>query len=197
MKKEVRDKMLEEYNELSYKGKSTCIKYRYEYNDTSVNIYFDAYDRNSYTLSLILCSERQFYFTTLNIMNTLICKEYLPELPNVFLNKIVVDGSLDEFYQHMEEKILNSKPMVLSYKKDTVFRTTTKVQKGEIDLPFWWHIRKTRMTDTTLEELSERADISREVLRKIQGKNLTLVRTDDSDKRSNLKLILENEGIEL
>ena len=85
----------------------------------------------------------------------------------------------------------------MSYKKDTVFRTTTEIQKGEIDLPFWWHIRKTRMTDTMLEELSERADISREILRKIQEKNLTLVRTADSSKRSDLKLILENEGIKL
>lgn len=197
MKKEVRDKMIAEYKALSFKGKGTCIKYRYEYNNTTVNIYFDAYDKDSCTLSLILSAERQFYFTTLNIMNTSIRKEYLPELPTVFLNNIVVEGSLDEFYQHMEEKILNTKPIGLSYKKDTVFRTTTEIQKGEIDLPFWWHIRKTRMTDTTLEELSERADISREILRKIQEKNLTLVRTADSSKRSDLKLILENEGIEL
>ena len=51
------------------------------------------------------------------------------------------------------------------------------------------------MTDDTLEKLSERADISRKTLLAIQEKGFTLVRTDDSDKRRNLKIILDEIGI--
>lgn len=130
MRKEVRDKMLEEYSKLEIKAKGTCIKYRYEYNKTNVNVYFDAYDKDSYLLSLILNAEKKFYFTTLNIMNTCIRKEYLPELPDIFLKNIVVDGTLDDFYNHMEEKILNSSPIVLSYKKDGIFYPTIEKQKA-------------------------------------------------------------------
>lgn len=194
MNEQVRTKMLTDYSQLNFKGKGTCVKYRYDYNDVTVNLYFDAFDPHSYSLTIILSTEKQFYFTTLNVMNTHIRKEYLPELPPIFLSKILVNNELDNFYEHMEEKILEITPIPLSYKKDTIFKKTTEFQKG-IDLPFWWHLRKSRMTDDTLEKLSERADISRKTLLAIQEKGFTLVRTDDSDKRRNLKIILDEIGI--
>lgn len=196
MNEHVRTKMLNDYSQLKFKGKGTCVKYRYDYNDVTVNLYFDAFDPNSYSLTMILSTEKQFYFTTLNIMNTCIRKEYLPELPPTFLNKILVNNELDEFYNHMEKKILGITPILTSYKKDTIFTKTTAYQK-DIDLPFWWHLRKVRMTDDTLEKLTERADISRETLLAIQNKGFTLVRTDDSDKRSSLKIILDELEISL
>lgn len=194
MNEQVRTKMLTDYSQLNFKGKGTCVKYRYDYNDVTVNLYFDAFDPGSYSLTMILSTEKQFYFTTLNVMNTRIRKEYLPELPLIFLSKILVNNELDDFYMHMEEKVLEITPIPLSYKKDTIFKNTTEFQKG-IDLPFWWHLRKSRMTDDTLEKLSERADISRNTLLAIQEKGFTLVRTDDSDKRRNLKIILGEIGI--
>lgn len=198
MREHVRKKMLDDYSKkLNFKGKCTCIKYRYVYNNVIVNLYFDAYDVNSNSLTLILSTERQFYFTPLNIMNTSIRKEYLPEIPSVFLHKILVNNELDTFYAHMEASILKAEPYATSYKKDIVFSTTVKSQKNKIDLPFWWHLRNKRMSDNTLEQLSERADITRKTLLNIQSKGFTLVRTDDSNKRRKLKLILNDEGIQL
>lgn len=197
MQEHVRTKLLNDYSQLDFKGKSTCLKYRYEYNNVSVNLYFDAYDPDSNTLTMILSTEKQFYFTTLNVMNTRIRKEYLPKLPYIFLNKILVNNELDDFYNHMEDKILIISPIPVSYKKDTIFTNTIKYQKDDIDLPFWWHLRKVPMSDDTLEALSERADISRSTLLKIQEKGFTLVRTDDINKRRNLTLILEEHGISL
>lgn len=130
-------------------------------------------------------------------MNTSIRKEYLPELPSVLLNNIVINGTLDDFYNYMEDKIIQIAPLRLSYQQDKIFTNTVSFNKGEIDLPFWWHIRKSKMTDKTLEELSERADISRDLLIKIQEKGLTLVRTADSNMRCDLKFILGKENIEL
>lgn len=197
MQKHVRTKLLDDYSQLKFKAKETCVKYRYDYNGITVNLYFDAFDPDSTSLTMILSTEKQFYFTTLNSMNTCIRKEYLPKLPPAFLDKILVNNELDEFYKHMEKKILEITPIPVSYKKDTIFINTTKFQKGDIDLPFWWHLRKAHMSDDTLESLSERADISRETLLKIQEQGFTLVRTDDIDKRRSLTIILGEHGISL
>jgi len=197
MQEHVRTKLLNDYSKLHFKGKGTCIKYRYDYNGVTVNLYFDAFDPDSNTLTMILSTAKQFYFTTLNSMNTHIRKEYLPKLSPIFLNKLLVNNELDEFYTNMENKILEITPIPLSYKKDTIFINTTKFQKGDIDLPFWWYLRKVPMSDDTLEALSERADISRETLLKIQEQGFTLVRTDDINKRRNLTLILDEHGITL
>ena len=103
----------------------------------------------------------------------------------------------DRFYAHMENKILEMQPIPVSYEKDRIFINTTKFQKGAIDLPFWWHLRKVPMSDDTLNALSERADISRETLLRIQEQGFTLVRTDDINKRTSLTLILDEQGITL
>ena len=181
MQKNVRTKLLNDYSQLGFKGKSTCVKYRYDYNGVTVNLYFDAFDPDSNTLTMILSTEKQFYFTTLNSMNTRIRKEYLPKLPSVFLNKILVNNELDEFYKHMENKILEIVPVPVSYKKDTIFINTTKFQKGDIDLPFWWYLRKVPMSDDTLNALSERADISRETLLEIQKAMLDFAEKSDGN----------------
>ena len=197
MQEHVRNKLLDDYSQLKYKGKGTCVKYRYDYNGVTVNLYFDAFDSDSNTLTMILSTEKKFYFTTLNSMSTRIRKEYLPKLPSIFLDKILVNSELDEFYKHMEDKILEIKPIPASYKKDTIFIKTIEYQKIDIDLPFWWHLRNVPMSDDTLESLSERADISREILLKIQKQGFTLVRTDDIDKRRSLTLILGEHDITL
>lgn len=196
MNEQVRTKMLTDYSQLNYKGRGTCVKYRYDYNGVTVNLYFDAFDPHSYSLTMILSTEKQFYFTTLNIMNTRIRKEYLPELQPVFLSKILINNELDDFYIHMEKKILEITPIPISYKKDIIFQNTVKF-KSDIDLPFLWHLRKVRMQDDTLEKLHERANISRNTLINIQKLGFTLVRTDDIEKRRSLKLILDEYGITL
>lgn len=194
MQEHVRAKLLDDYSQLNFKGRSTCVKYRYTFNSVTVNLYFDAYDPDSNTLTMILGTEKKFYFTTLNVMNTHIRKEYLPKLPSIFLDKILVNEELDEFFRYMENKILEIAPIPASYKKDKIFTNTIKYQK-DIDLPFWWHLRQVPMSNDYIEILSDRADISRETLLKIQKEGFTLVRTDDVNKRRNLTIILGEHGI--
>lgn len=194
MQEHVRAKLLDDYSQLNFKGRSTCAKYRYTFNSVTVNLYFDAYDPDSNTLTMILGTEKKFYFTTLNVMNTHIRKEYLPKLPSIFLDKILVNEELDEFFRYMENKILEIAPIPASYKKDKIFTNTIKYQK-DIDLPFWWHLRQVPMSNDYIEILSDRADISRETLLKIQKEGFTLVRTDDVNKRRNLTIILGEHGI--
>ena len=75
MQKNVRTKLLNDYSQLGFKGKSTCVKYRYDYNGVTVNLYFDAFDPDSNTLTMILSTEKQFYFTTLNSMNKMCIRD--------------------------------------------------------------------------------------------------------------------------
>lgn len=54
MRSEVKDMLLKRYSELKYRFSTTAIKYRFEYNNVNVNLYFDAYDEYSPSLSMIL-----------------------------------------------------------------------------------------------------------------------------------------------
>ncbi|HFQ8588135.1 TPA: hypothetical protein ACHTER_001482 [Clostridioides difficile] len=195
MRECVKNFLVKKYNELDYKSSCTCLKYHYKYNGVNVNIYFDAYDLNSLSLYLVLIYEQKYYYTPLNISNTNIHNEYLKEIPQEILNQILENNHLVEFYSYMEEYIKNNNPIPNSYKKDKIFINTLKYSKDKTDLPFWYHIRRVRMSDETLKKLSAKADISIKTLKSIQNKNLTLVRTADVAKRKELTFILGGEGI--
>ena len=173
------------------------MKFHYLYNTVNVNVYFDAYDTKSVTLSIVLAVEKKYYYTSLNILNTGMETEYLSKIPSQILEKILVDNHLNVFYEDMESHLLNDKPYVNYYNEDTYFVNTIKYTKSKLDLPFWWYLRKIPMTDETLYKLNARADVSLDILRKIQKKGFTLVRTADPSKRKELTLILRQENIEL
>lgn len=197
MNEETRNKMMQDYSRLRFKGAGACVKYWYKYNDVDVNLYFDAYDKDCLSLTIVMLTDGLFYATPLNIMNTSLKKEYLPKLPPVFRSKIVVDNKLDIFYEDMQKKIPTAKIYRTNYLDDVIFSKTYKYQKGVVELPFLADKRNTRMTDTMLEQLHEQFHISRKILYQIQRKGYTLVRTDDVAKRSTLKYILNKIGIEL
>lgn len=195
MRECVIEQLVEKYNELEHKAPYTCLKYHYKYNSVNVNLFFDAYDRKSLSFYLILSYEKKYYYTPLNIVNTNIQTEYLKKIPQEILKQILVENKLIDFYNYMEEYIMNNEPIPNSYSKDKIFKNTLNYSKDKTDLPFWHHIRRTRMSDETLNKLSAKADIPIDILRSIQKKNLTLVRTSDISKRKELTVILEGEGI--
>lgn len=197
MREIVREYLFNKYDELQYKNKLTSLKFYYKYNGVNINLYFGAYDIDSMSFSVILNYDREYYFTSLNIMNNTMKTEYLTDIPSKILGKILVDNKLEQFYFKMEEHILNNDPVRINYERDKLFVNTIKYKKSGNNLPFWHHIRKVRMTDTTLNELSEHGDISRNILIQIQNQNLTLVRTGDPRKRNNLTMILGEYDIKL
>lgn len=192
-----KERLIKNYERISYKKPEHCLKFYYTYNGVNVNLYFDYYDKKSMSLSLILVVNNLFYFTPLNILNKGLNKEYLPKIPFEILNKILQEGTLNDFYKNMESHILQDKPHINYYSKDKIFTNTLKFKKGDIDLPFWKTIRRIRMPENTLINLSHRADISIEILRKLQNNNLTLVRTAKPEERRELTLILRDHNIKL
>jgi len=196
MKKETKNRLESEYNKLKYKELETAIKYRYMYNGVNVNLYFDEYDPDNPCMSMILSYEKEYYYTSLNVKDTNITKEYLEEIPKSILECILdFDAKLDGFFNSIDKHILNNDYCVINYKKDTYFVNTMKYNKNRSDLPFLHTIRKVRMTNETLCKLYETMGIDKEILKEIQNKGFTLVRTSDPERRKELTLILEGKGI--
>lgn len=198
MRQEVRDHLIEEYNNLEFRRQSTAIKYRFRYNNVDVNIYFDAYDDKVPSMSMILAYDRVYYYTSLNINNTEVRTEYLEKIPFATLNQILDGGHhLNSFFAEIEKHILENNKIVINYEKDTCFINTMKYSRSRTDLPFLQSLRKANMPDDTLERLSETMGIDREILKKIQSEGFTIVRTDDIKKRKHLTAIIENTGISI
>ncbi|MGN0530612.1 MAG: hypothetical protein ACI4IH_05935, partial [Eubacterium sp.] len=133
-------------------------------------------------------------FKVMNILNKNLDSEYLKDIPNQILNRILVNNSLKNFYETMEINILNSEPYKTTY-NDKIFSNTLKYNRKDDELPFWYCIRHKRMTDITLEKLLQSMDISRDTLLEIQSRRLTLVRTPDYNKRKELTIILDEFNI--
>ena len=197
MKESTKAYLVDIYNSIPKKTKATCLKFYYQYHNVNVNVYFDAFDNQSVVLSIVLSAKKKYYYTPLNILNTGMITEYLSEIPPQILEKILVDNHLDDFYENMEKHLLEDKPYFNYYNEDTCFVNTIKYAKSKLDLPFWWYLRKVPMSDDTLYKLNARADITFDILRKIQQEGYTLVRTPDPEKRKELTLILKQIGIKL
>lgn len=196
MRQEVRDYLIDEYNNLEFRRQFTAIKYRFRYNNVDVNIYFDAYDEKAPSMSMILAYDRAYYYTSLNINNTEVRTEYLEKIPFVILDQILDESQqLISFFAEIEKHILENNKIVINYEKDTCFINTMKYSRSRTDLPFLQSLRKVKMPDNTLERLSETMGIDREILKKIQSEGFTIVRTDDIKKRKHLTAIIENTDI--
>ncbi len=196
MRLEVRDYLIDEYNNLEFRRQFTAIKYRFRYNNVDVNIYFDAYDEKAPSMSMILAYDRAYYYTSLNINNTEVRTEYLEKIPFVILDQILDEShQLISFFAEIEKHILENNKIVINYEKDTCFINTMKYSRSRTDLPFLQSLRKVKMPDNTLERLSETMGIDREILKKIQSEGFTIVRTDDIKKRKHLTAIIENTDI--
>lgn len=196
MKKEVKERLINEYDGLKYRERYTALKYCFRYNGVYVNIFFDNYDKNVPSMSLILAYNNKYYYTSLNIKNTAIRTEYFRKIPLNILERLLDENNhLDGFFESIETHILNSKKSVVNYESDICFANTIRYSRSENDLPFLHSLRKTRMLNDTLEQLSEIMGIDRLVLRKIQSEGFTIVRTDDVNKRKSLKAIIGNLDI--
>ncbi|EAM0891359.1 DNA repair protein Rad50, partial [Campylobacter coli] len=63
------DILLEKYNNAKYKKVGNCIKLHYQYHDVNVNLYFDGYDKNYPSTSIILAMDKSYYITSFNVDN--------------------------------------------------------------------------------------------------------------------------------
>ncbi|PID47478.1 MAG: hypothetical protein CR967_04580, partial [Proteobacteria bacterium] len=100
MKAKVLHNLLQEYGKLKNPKETTAIKYWYQYNNVHVNVYFDSFDVNNPHLSIVLNFEKSYYYTSLNVKNTAVNKEYLVKIPMNILGKILSNSKLDDFFNN-------------------------------------------------------------------------------------------------
>ncbi|PHG51390.1 DNA repair protein Rad50 [Bacillus wiedmannii] len=111
--------------------------------------------------------------------------KYLEDINPVILCDILVDNQLTALYGEIERVIWEEDYVRCNYEKDNSFNSAKKSRKiDEKSInPFFDHFRRGRMKDKRLEALHAHLNISREILREIQGMNFTIVTTDDPKRR--------------
>jgi len=177
-------------------SKSACIKYSFQFNNVTVNLYFDMFDKHLTSLNLVMIYLCNYYYTSLNASNVNIPPQYLEQIPNEILSEILDENkTLTSFFAKINDAILNKQPVRASYSKDLQFKEATKCNMNKENLPFLRHLRNTRMQDETLKLLHATMDIPYKVLKAIQKHNMTLVRTAKLEYRKQLTLILQEYNI--
>ena len=196
MKLETKEKLLEEYRGLSFPKETTAIKYWYQYNFVNVNIFFDAFDKDNPNLAMVLAYDNSYYYTSLNIKNTSITKEYLAKIPANILEQILDENNmLDSFFNNIEEHIISNKARWINYSNNEIFsrtlRNTLRDSKGRKDLPFLSGIKRVPMSNEMFNTLTQTMGIDKTILEKIQSSGITMVRTSDPTRRKKLTIILD------
>ena len=193
----VLEKLINEYSSLKYKGKDTCIKYNIAISDdTKINLYFDNYDSDNQNLVMIIVYDGIFFFTNLVYRNG--CFSNFINFINkssddyrVICTIMDEDNSLNEFYDKVENHILNSNGIVTLYAKDKIFTNTMSYnKKANKELPFIQTIKKAKMSDEMYNFILETMGVSKDVLKRFRDSGYTFVRTDDSTKRSKISFLI-------
>lgn len=186
-------------------NKNGCLKIHYQCNNVSVNLFFDAYDKKSLALCIVLSYDKEDYLTSLNVRNILETNKtiYLKECPKLILHQILSsERKMDSFYKNMREHIrdyiVKSKNQQINLKcdyGDKSFQNALEKSKNQqYRTPFLHHIRNTTMSEKQLTKLRDELDIPEEILIKLQTIGRTIVTTNDSLKRRTLTMILEEVG---
>ena len=127
MRQEAIQKLTGDWNNLQIKARSSALKYRFEFRNVNVNVYFDYYDEEMPDLSIILVKDKDYYYTSLNIFNVNIHKEYLEAIPYNILGNIEDDDyHLNGFFDEIDNQILKLDPVGTSYTKDKIYKNTIK-----------------------------------------------------------------------
>ncbi|MDU1912509.1 hypothetical protein [Fusobacterium sp.] len=183
MRQEIIDHLKNEYKKLKLTSKKLNLKYSYLFNNVEVNIYFDNFDEDLPTVTLILKYKKLYYFRPFNFNDN----NYLRRIPSEILEKLLVENRLDEFYDTLEKK-LTGDYKVANYEKDYLYKNTVKFQENNFEInPFFHHLRNVRMTDDQKELLNIYLNISIETLNYIQNRRFTVITTEKIEQRCRLK----------
>mgnify|MGYP007056165702 CR=1 FL=1 len=198
------EKLKSDYESYIYKKNSgaACLKYHFQYNEVSINLYFDMFDIQLPSLSLVLIYNRNYYYTSLNVSQFDIPFQYLNKIPKEILVKILDSNrKLVDFFNKVNDELLVVMPVNASYDNDYDndynFSDVFKHTNNKENLPFLYCLRHQRMTDETLNLLKATMSIPDKILKAIQTHNMTVVRTANLKYRKKLTVILKEYNIAL
>lgn len=191
------EKLISDYNSHinAKNSRSACIKYTFQYNKVTVNLYFDMFDSQLPSLNLVLIYLHNYYYSSLNVSKIIIPNQFLNQIPHEILAQIMdFNETLVSFFEKVNNEILSQTPIRASYAKDYQFKDAVCKSNKE-NLPFLYSLRHKRMQDETLLLLQDTLAIPFRVLKAIQNHNMTIVRTDNIKYRKELIVILRENNI--
>lgn len=190
MRQETLDKL---HNDLQqYKIYNYGIKYRFQNNNVNIRIFYDEKFDDKQLFLILFCDNNNYYFTSLNCIQVNE-KEYLKNLPFDILNKIKnEENNLDDFFNSVNEHILNRDPERLDYTTDEDYGNILNQNNNDNDLKmFFWHLRKKPMSKDYFDRLKKFTNYDVEDLKLIRKLGYTIVSTNDINKAKNFKLALQ------
>jgi len=201
MKKETLDKMKTEYGKIYAPKKTSAVKYHYIYNGVHVNVYFDAYDPDCYTLIVILalideCEKKQYYMQNINVSEEGWHSRYLPgivEYAYDIYKKIAPNNLMVDFWTHMENKLMEVNGFIINVLKDKCYENTCKWnQKHNQEIGMYIHYpRRVNMKKEHYEDLHNSLGIAKKDLDIIMELGFTIATTNDPNKRIELSVLME------
>ena len=197
MMETILEKLVSDYNFLinAKNSRSACIKYTFQYNKVTVNLYFDMFDSQLPSLNLVLIYLHNYYYSSLNVSKLIIPNQFLNQIPREILTQIIdFNETLLSFFEKVNNELLCQTPIRASYAKDYQFKDAVCKSNKE-NLPFLYCLRHKRMQDETLLLLQDTLAIPFIVLKAIQNHNMTIVRTDNIEYRKELTVILRENNI--
>ncbi len=197
MEKTTRDFLISQYAQLSNPKEETAIKFSYTYNEVKVKVYFDAYDIDNLQLQMVLSYEQDELYTLLNADAK--GSQYIDDLGSLS-NRILHEKHLARFYEFLDRHILNDEFEVINYKEDNELKRAkerAKKRKGKKKLSFIAGLRRVKMSERMYRELRNTTSICSETLQRIQNSGMTIVRTDDSERRKKISFLLDKIDAEL
>ncbi|MCW1871899.1 hypothetical protein OLQ26_04400 [Campylobacter jejuni] len=97
-----------------------------------MNLYFDDYDKNYPSTSIILAMDKSYYITSFNVDNFDEKNQYLDKIPDPILNLIKDENNkLTSFYNEMRKRIKEDNFQNISYSSDIVFNNTIQYNKNK------------------------------------------------------------------
>ncbi|MEH7464834.1 hypothetical protein V7166_23145, partial [Bacillus thuringiensis] len=163
--------LIQKYEESGLRNRTACIKYSFKFSNTTINIYFDCYDKEIPSLSLVFIHKPYYYLKGFNPNSDNVFNgRYLEDIPKQILKDILVDNQLKTFYEEMEKAIREQDYVRCNYEKDGYFKNTRKYQKedaGSIK-SFFYYLRRQPMSDEHLEDLFAILNISKARLREVK-----------------------------
>ena len=174
MKEKIVKKLCEKYNEYEA-GKAIGMKFMYRFQDMEVSVYFDGFDEQYPLFVLILKYKAEYAFIPLNLWEK---EEQILEnrnLPDEILQRMFCEGTLNAFWERLEQELDVGTGVFRNYKADMCFkRLLQKEYEVYGNSPFFGGFVPGNMEKWEVEKFQKCLTISPDILHQVQEQGYSI-----------------------
>lgn len=159
------------------KDNNNFIKFSYIFNGINVRCYYSRSINGLPSFQLVIFNGENYYFKPINLNSDQsdFDNKYLDSIQKVLLKSILVNGTLETFYNNLRKKLNSNNFEEISYLKDKELRKAVSlIKKSNIVKikPFFSHLAKRKMSIKQFELVQNSLFIPKEDLNSIRKKVL-------------------------